>query len=224
MAKKTKTTQLQVQRRVHVYTAPKSVAVDDRSINLDFEIPEVFPKDFFYLLWWERDGVYAYFTADADGGNQVRHDLEPTDENYATYVQPFVDVWESAILESERELTLQKLSLAFEKKLTASTVESSLGFTVDADIQALINVQQIKFVMDQEGQETVEFCDAENVLHTITLANVETLEKEIAPVALKLRAWKFATRARINMATTVEEVEEIEAELNEILGIKPLGF
>ena len=168
--------------------------------------------------------MYAYFTADADGGNQVRHDLEPTDENYATYVQPFVDVWESAILESERELTLQKLSLAFEKKLTASTVESSLGFTVDADIQALINVQQLQFVMDQEGQETVEFCDADNVLHPITLANVETLEKEIAPVALKLRAWKFATRARINMATTVEEVEEIEAELNEILGIKPLGF
>ena len=224
MAKKTKTTQRRVQRRVHVYTAPKSVAVDDRSINLDFEIPDVFPKDFFYLLWWERDGVYAYFTVDADGGNQVRHDLEPTDENNATYVQPFVDVWESAILESERELTLQKLSLAFEKKLTASTVESSLGFTVDADIQALINVQQLRFVMDQEGQETVEFCDAENVLHTITLADVETLEKEIAPVALKLRVWKFATRARINMATTVEEVEEIEAELNEILGIKPLGF
>lgn len=220
MAKKTKTTQ----RRVHVYTAPKSVAVDDRSINLDFEIPEVFPKDFFYLLWWERDGVYAYFTADADGGNQVRHDLEPTDENYATYVQPFVDVWESKVLDSERELTLQKLSLAFEKKLTASTVESSLGFTVDADIQALINVQQIQFVMDQEGQETIEFCDADNVLHPITLANVETLEKEIAPVALKLRVWKFATRARINMATTVEEVEEIEAELNEILGITPIGF
>ena len=220
MANKSKTTQ----RRVHVYTAPKSVAVDDRSINLDFEIPEVFPKDFFYLLWWERDGVYAYFTADADGGNQVRHDLEPTDENYATYVQPFVDVWESAILESERELTLQKLSLAFEMKLNDCTVESSLGFTVDADIQALINVQQLQFVMDQEGQETVEFCDADNVLHPITLANVETLEKEIAPVALKLRAWKFATRARINMATTVEEVEEIEAELNEILGIKPLGF
>ena len=220
MAKKTKTTQ----RRVHVYTAPKSVAVDDRSINLDFEIPEVFPKDFFYLLWWERDGVYAYFTADADGGNQVRHDLEPTDENYATYVQPFVDVWESNVLDSERELTLQKLSLAFEKKLTASTVESSFGFTVDADIQALINVQQLQFVMDQEGQETVEFCDAENVLHTITLADLDTIEREIAPVALKLRVWKFATRARINMATTVEEVEEIEAELNEILGIKPLGF
>ena len=224
MAKKTKTTQRQVQRRVHVYTAPKSVAVDDRTINLDFEIPEVFPKDFFYLLWWERDGVYAYFTADAEGGNQVRHDLEPTDENYTTYVQPFVNVWESKVLESERELTLQKLSRAFEKKLVASTVESSLGFTVDADIQALINVQQIKFVMDQEGQETIEFCGADNVLHTITLADVETLEKEIAPVALKLRAWKFATRARIKAATTVEEVEEIEAELNEILGITSIGF
>ena len=220
MANKSKTTQ----RRVHVYTAPKSVAVDDRTINLDFEIPEVFPKDFFYLLWWERDGVYAYFTADAEGGNQVRHDLEPTDENYATYVQPFVDVWESKVLESERELTLQKLTLAFEKKLVSSTVESSLGFTVDADIQALINVQQIKFVLDQEGQETIEFCGADNVLHPITLTDVETLEKEIAPVAIKLRAWKFATRARIQSATTIEEVEEIEAELNEILGITSIGF
>lgn len=224
MAKTTKTIQRRVQRRVHVYTVPKSVAVDDRSINLDFEIPEVFPKDFFYLLWWERDGVYAYFTADAEGGNQVRHDLEPTDENYATYVQPFVDVWESKVLDSERELTLQKLTRAFEKKLVASTVESSLGFTVDADIQALINVQQLKFVLEQEGQETVEFCDADNVLHPIRLADVETLEKEIAPVAIKLRAWKFETRARIKSATTVEEVEEIEAELNEILGITSIGF
>lgn len=220
MAKKTKTTQ----RRVHVYTAPKSVAVDDRSINIDFEIPEVFPKDFFYLLWWERDGVYAYFTADADGGNQMRHDLEPTDENYATYVQPFVDLWESKVLESERDITLQKLSRAFEKKLAESTVESSLGFRIDADIQALINVQQLRFVMEQDGRESVEFCDAENVLHTITLADVETLEKEIAPVAINLRAWKFETRARINEATTLEEVEEIEAELNEILGIVPIGF
>lgn len=220
MAKKTKT----IQRRVHVYTAPKSVAVDDRTINLDFEIPEVFPKDFFYLLWWERDGVYAYFTADADGENQVRHDLEPTDENYATYVQPFVDVWESKVLDSERELTLQKLSLAFEKKLVASTVESSLGFTVDADTQALINVQQLRSVMELGAWESVEFCDADNVLHTIRLADVEMLEKEIAPVAIKLRAWKFATRARIKSATTVEEVEEIEAELNKILGITPIGF
>lgn len=220
MAKKTKTTQ----RRVHVYTSPKSVAVDDRNINFEFEIPSVFPSDFFYLLWWERDGVYAYFTADANGGNQVRHDLEPTDENYATYVQPFVDAWESKVLEWEREITLQKLSRAFEKKLADSTVESSLGFTVDADIQALINVQQLKFVIDQEGQETVEFCDAENVLHTITLADVETLEREIAPVAINLRAWKFETRARINDATTLEEVEEIEAELNKILGIVPIGF
>lgn len=220
MAKKTKTPQ----HRVHVYTAPKSVAVDDRSINLDFEIPKVFPKDFFYLLWWERDGVYAYFTADADGGNQVRHDLEPTDENYATYVQPFVDVWESKVLESERELTLQKLTRAFEKKLDASTVESSLGFRVDADTQALINVQQLRSVMELGAWESVEFCDADNQLHTITLADVETLEKEIALVALRLRVWKFATRARINEATTVEEVEEIEAELNEILGITPIGF
>lgn len=86
---------------------------------------------------------------------------------------------------------------------------------MDADILSLTNVQQLLFVMENTDKETVEFCDAENNLHTLTLADVQTLEKEIAPVAVELRAWKFGLRERIRGAATVEEVEAIEAEIAE---------
>lgn len=201
------------QKRVHVYTAPKSITVDDKTIDVDFKIPDVYPSDFFYLLWWERDGVFAYFTADADGNNQVRHDLEPTDENYEDYVVPFLEAWEAHHLDYEKNVALQALSRKFSARVSTATIESSLGFVVDADILSLTNVQQLLFVMENTDKETVEFCDAENNLHTLTLADVQTLEKEIAPVAVELRAWKFGLRERIKGAVSVEEVESIEAEI-----------
>lgn len=201
------------QKRVHVYTSPKSITVDDKTIDVEFEIPDVYPSDFFYLLWWERDGVFAYFTADADGNNQVRHDLEPTDENYEAYVVPFVEAWEAHHLDYKKSVALQALSRKFSARVSTATIESSLGFVVDADILSLTNVQQLLFVMENTDKETVEFCDAENNLHTLTLADVQTLEKEIAPVAVELRAWKFGLRERIRGAVTVEEVEAIESEI-----------
>lgn len=47
---------------------------------------------------------------DADGNNQVRHDLEPTDENYDAYVVPFVEAWEAHHLDYEKTVALQALS------------------------------------------------------------------------------------------------------------------
>ena len=68
--------------KVHVYTdGGKSVAVADQTLYFDFELPEAYPENFFYLIWWPEDGFCAYFTQ--ENGSQQRFDLEPTEENYA---------------------------------------------------------------------------------------------------------------------------------------------
>lgn len=88
--------------KVHVYTdGGKSVAVADQTLYFDFELPEAYPENFFYLIWWPEDGFCAYFTQ--ENGSQQRFDLEPTEENYAVFVKPFVDQWQAKNAEMEDE-------------------------------------------------------------------------------------------------------------------------
>lgn len=88
--------------KVHVYTdGGKSVAVADKTLYFDFELPEAYPENFFYLIWWPDQNFYAYFTQES--GSQQRFDLEPTEENYAVFVKPFVDQWQAKNAEMEAE-------------------------------------------------------------------------------------------------------------------------
>ena len=97
--------------KVHVYTdGGKSVAVADKTLYFDFDLPDVFPKNFFYMLWWPEDGFCAYFTQES--GSQQRFDLEPTEENYAVFVKPFVDQWQAKNDEMEAEKAEQSDEIA----------------------------------------------------------------------------------------------------------------
>jgi hypothetical protein len=97
--------------KVHVYTdGGKSVAVADKTLYFDFDLPDVFPKNFFYMLWWPEDGFCAYFTQ--ENGTQIRFDLDPTEENYACYVKPFVDQWQAKNAEKEAEKAEQADEIA----------------------------------------------------------------------------------------------------------------
>lgn len=97
--------------RVHVYTdGGKSVAVADKTLYFDFELPKAYPENFFYLIWWPEDGFCAYFTQ--ENGSQQRFDLEPTEENYAVFVKPFVDQWQAKNDEMEAEKAEQSDEIA----------------------------------------------------------------------------------------------------------------
>ena len=97
--------------RVHVYTdGGKSVAVADKTLYFDFDLPDVFPENFFYLIWWPDQNFCAYFTQ--ENGSQQRFDLEPTEENYAVFVKPFVDQWQAKNDEMEAEKAEQADEIA----------------------------------------------------------------------------------------------------------------
>ena len=97
--------------RVHVYTdGGKSVAVADQTLYFDFALPDVFPENFFYLIWWPDQNFCAYFTQ--ENGSQQRFDLEPTEENYAVFVKPFVDQWQAKNDEMEAEKAEQSDEIA----------------------------------------------------------------------------------------------------------------
>ena len=97
--------------RVHVYTdGGKSVAVADKTLYFDFELPKAYPENFFYLIWWPDQNFCAYFTQ--ENGSQQRFDLEPTEENYAVFVKPFVDQWQAKNDEMEAEKAEQSDEIA----------------------------------------------------------------------------------------------------------------
>lgn len=97
--------------KVHVYTdGGKSVAVADQTLYFDFDLPDVFPENFFYLIWWPDQNFCAYFTQ--ENGSQQRFDLEPTEENYAVFVKPFVDQWQAKNDEMEAEKAEQSDEIA----------------------------------------------------------------------------------------------------------------
>ena len=80
-----------------VYTLNKKrINLEGKELRFDFEIPNIFPEDFLYLLWWEHEGRCVFYTASAENPlEQVEHILEPTEENYTKYAKPFVELWEA---------------------------------------------------------------------------------------------------------------------------------
>ena len=120
--------------RVHVYTdGGKSVAVADKTLYFDFELPKAYPENFFYLIWWPDQNFCAYFTQ--ENGSQQRFDLEPTEENYAVFVKPFVDQWQAKNDEMEAEKAEQSDEIAAaavreKRDQLIAEIESKLGYPV----------------------------------------------------------------------------------------------
>lgn len=204
----------------------KSVAVNDETLFFNFSTPDIYPEDFFYVIWWPDDNVFAWFQADELGNNQVKHELEPTEENYNAYVKPFVDQWqtekdrldaEQAAREAEynsfentKSRALSKLNTEFEKAKTEAYVTSSLGFKADANSTANENVNGLLVTV---GEGTVSFCDYNNEFHNLNKSQLETLRSEIISNAQSLYTQKWTYRTAIEQCETAEQIEEALAQV-----------
>lgn len=84
---------------INVYTNDqKTIVINGKPLDFDFNIPSIFPSNFFSLTWWEHENKYEYCTIeDGDAFKQTIHSLEGTEEDYITYVKPFVDQFENYI-------------------------------------------------------------------------------------------------------------------------------
>ena len=85
-------------------------------------------------------------------------------------------------------------------------IKSSLGFTANADLRTQNNIAGLINV----GVEPVQYCDAENKFHSLTLENLATLQSEILANGQNLYTQKWVYRNKINTATTIAELNAIE--------------
>lgn len=119
---------------------------------------------------------------------------------------------------SDSEKTLEELKEDKLNELTAITskfdnqlvnnemiVESSLGLSINADLRSQNNIRGLISV----GLEPVDFVDSENVSHSLSIEQLNTLLNECALNGQNLYLQKWSYKSQIEQAKTVEELNKI---------------
>ena len=116
-------------------------------------------------------------------------------------------------LEELKEKKLDELTAAghqFDNQLVNENmiINSSLGFKANADLRSQNNINGLIAA----GQEPVAYVDAQNTIHTLSLAQLNTLLAECIENGQYLYQQKWAYRAQINACTTKEDLAAITFE------------
>ena len=203
----------------HVIVVPSDrlIIVDGTPLQFDFPVPENL-----HAIQWHNG------TGEMEWRDDINHPLTLAD--YAEDVAPFVELWEAekARLEDEaataeaarlaeynsveatRGRKQEELRNAFTKATATAHLTCSLGFDIDANDAANRNVSGLVTLMEAEGApESLQFCDYNNEIHTVTLADLRVMQQEIIANGSALYARKWALRDAINIAATAEELNAI---------------
>lgn len=113
-------------------------------------------------------------------------------------------------LDELKEKKLDELTAAghqFDNQLVNEDmiINSSLGFKANADLRSQNNINGLIAA----GQEPVAYVDSQNTVHSLTLAQLNTLLSEEILNGQYLYQQKWAYRAQINACTTKEELAAI---------------
>lgn len=116
-------------------------------------------------------------------------------------------------LDELKEKKLAELTVAghqFDNQLVNEDmiIHSSLGFKANADLRSQNNINGLIAA----GQEPVAYVDSQNTVHSLTLAQLNTLLSEEILNGQYLYQQKWAYRAQINACTTKEELAAITFE------------
>ena len=86
---------------------------------------------------------------------------------------------------------------------------SSLGFKADSNERANTDVSGLLVAFENSQDALITFRDADNVFHSLTYAQVKTLQKEIIENGNYAYAQKWALDAQVESATAKEEIDLI---------------
>lgn len=120
------------------------------------------------------------------------------------------------MLAGARAEKLVQLGDAFEHVQQFGHFGSSLGFEVDANERANRDVAGLITLLEAAGQTETQFCDYGNVMRTVTLAQLRTLQLEIIVYGQMLYARKWELRDSISAAQTPEAVAAIEINFDDL--------
>ena len=138
-------------------------------------------------------------------------------ENYRTVVSSdfvmSIEALPEPTLEELKEKKLDELTAAghwFDNQLVNENmiINSSLGFKANADLRSQNNINGLIAA----NKEPVAYVDSQNAVHTLSLAQLNTLLAECIENGQYLYQQKWAYRAQINACTTKEELEAITFE------------
>lgn len=110
-------------------------------------------------------------------------------------------------------LKQNKLNILNTKFLEAEnngTLESSVGFTIDATEGSNRDINGLIDSLEYTKEEKVMFCAADNTFHEVTLDNLKTMQLEVIAFGQQLYTKKWQYREQINNAQSKEELDKIE--------------
>lgn len=110
-------------------------------------------------------------------------------------------------LKSEKLAELTSITSKFDNQLvnTDMIIKSSLGLSINADLRSQNNIRGLISV----GLEPVDFIDSENVSHSLSIEQLNTLLNECALNGQNLYLQKWSYKSQIQQAKTVEELNKI---------------
>lgn len=113
-----------------------------------------------------------------------------------------------AIAKENKLAELNEVAHKFDNGLVCDDmiIKSSLGFNANADLRSQNNIDSLITA----NTEPVQYCDADNIFHSLTLDNLKTLKSECIQNGLSLYQQKWQYRSAISSATTINEVNAIK--------------
>ena len=207
-----------MEKDVTVVPADNIIIVNRKLLHFDFS-PIEGHESMHALQWHDGKGAIEY--------EDVAKRLELTKENYAGHVQPYVTLWQTEKAKGEAEKAeqeaeynrlenvkarkLAELNRAMEEAKVSSSVsiQSSVGYTVNANTTAKQNVDGLITAMTATGREVVGFMTYDNQLINMTLEQLKTIQLELISYGNNLYARKWALRSQIEACKTKEEVDAI---------------
>ena len=110
-------------------------------------------------------------------------------------------------LKSEKLSELTSITSKFDNQLvnTDMIIKSSLGLSINTDLRSQNNLRGLISV----GLEPVDFVDSENVSHSLSIEQLNTLLNECALNGQNLYLQKWSYKSQIEQAKTVEELNKI---------------
>lgn len=159
----------------------------------------------------EHGGILEF----SDGPFQAESEVFETEERIIQghdllwYLESEVPKPEPPSLDEARAAKLEEINAAFARAETSGSLTSSLGFAIDATERANRDTEGLITIMEATGTASTYFCDHDNVMREVTLADVKTMRLEIIAHGQALYAKKWALRNAAEAAGSIEELDAI---------------
>lgn len=167
---------------------------------MTYKIGDIFTNDKEYTdraQWCNENGYFIQEIEPLDNGTRQFQICAPKEKTLSE-------------LKSNKLAELTSITSQFDNQLVNNemVINSSLGFTVNADLRSQNNLRGLVAV----GVEPVSFVTADNSVQSLSIEQLNTLLAECIENSQYLYQQKWAYRAQINACTTKEDLAAITFE------------